>query len=502
LLFQPAEESPASGAPEIISAGGLKDVAAAFGLHCAPHLPAGVAGVRPGQAAAAADRVEVTLTGPGGHTARPHLSVDLVHALGRVIVNVPSLLYRRTDPRAGISLVWGTARAGDAYNAIPVEGDLSGNVHSLDREAWQEAPKLITSLIQEVASATGARAEVRYLRGVPPVVNDLAAAQAIAAAARAALGPDQVVDDRVSLAGNGFAYYLEHVPGALVRLGTAGPGVTGELHRGYFDVDERAIEAGIRVLLHTVLAWFADDGRARAYLSPSPERQAARPAPGVGGDPASGQARSEPSSARITVCTSSFTPTPMARSSTSKLPWCRSRSCPSIAVPSLAIAPGTCPRYQEKSSPPMLCGTSAAASGPNAAMVAPVRVRTAPASLTTGGRPRWYSTSATAPVGATSSSTTLVTRPAACAQVARSSTRTVPATRPSVGIVPGSPPAWSSPKTTSRPPRVSVRRLSTAGNSVTTRPSASIRSTLWCGRAGWPPGPRRVTVRLSAAAVS
>ncbi len=264
LLFQPAEESPASGAPEIISAGGLKDVAAAFGLHCAPHLPAGVAGVRPGQAAAAADRVEVTLTGPGGHTARPHLSVDLVHALGRVIVNVPSLLYRRTDPRAGISLVWGTARAGDAYNAIPVEGDLSGNVHILDREAWQEAPKLITSLIQEVASATGARAEVRYLRGVPPVVNDLAAAQAIAAAARAALGPDQVVDDRVSLAGNGFAYYLEHVPGALVRLGTAGPGVTGDLHRGDFDVDERAIEAGVRVLLHTVLAWFADDGRAPA----------------------------------------------------------------------------------------------------------------------------------------------------------------------------------------------------------------------------------------------
>lgn len=259
LLFQPAEESPTSGAPEMISAGGLKDAVAAFGVHCAPHLPVGVAGVRSGQAAAAADRVEVALTGPGGHTARPHLTVDLVHALGRVIVNVPSLLHRRTDPRAGISLMWGTGQAGHVYNAIPVEGRLSGSVHILNREAWSEAPELVTSLIREVAAATGARAEVRYQRGVPPVVNDRGAAHAATAAAVSALGPDRVVEDQVNLAGNGFGYYLEHVPGALIQLGTAGPGPAVDVHRGDFDVDERAIEAGVRLMLHTVLAWFADD---------------------------------------------------------------------------------------------------------------------------------------------------------------------------------------------------------------------------------------------------
>ena len=77
LLFQPAEEAPPSGAPEIISAGGLKDVG-----RVRPALRPAAAGrgsgVRPGQATAAADRVEVTLTGPGGHTARPHLTADLV----------------------------------------------------------------------------------------------------------------------------------------------------------------------------------------------------------------------------------------------------------------------------------------------------------------------------------------------------------------------------------------------------------------------------------------
>lgn len=257
LLFQPAEESTPSGAPEMISAGGLKDVAAVFGLHCAPQLPAGVVGMRSGPFTAAADTVEVTLTGPGGHTARPHLTVDLVHALSRVIVGVPSLLHRRIDPRAGVSLVWGTAQAGDAYNAIPTKGALSGTVHILNRDAWSRTPELVTTMVKEIATGAGADAEVRYVRGVPPVINDSSATQIMAGAATAALGPGRVVEDQVSLSGNGFACYLEHVPGALARLGT-GP-AAADLHRPDFDVDERVIEAGIRVLLHTVLAWPAAD---------------------------------------------------------------------------------------------------------------------------------------------------------------------------------------------------------------------------------------------------
>jgi amidohydrolase len=94
LLFQPAEEAVPSGAPEVIAAGGLKDVSSIFALHCAPQLPAGLVGVRSGPFTAAADVVEVRLTGRGGHTARPHLTADLVHALGRVVVDVPSLLDR------------------------------------------------------------------------------------------------------------------------------------------------------------------------------------------------------------------------------------------------------------------------------------------------------------------------------------------------------------------------------------------------------------------------
>ena len=256
LLFQPAEEAVPSGAPEVIAAGGLKDVAAIFALHCAPRLPVGLVGVRSGPFTAAADMVEVRLTGPGGHTARPHLTADLVHALGRVIVDVPSLLDRRIDPRAGVSMVFGVVRAGEAANAIPIEGYAKATVRVLNREAWREAPSLITQLIKDVVAGTGADVEVKYVRGVPPVINDRMATAVVAGAAGAALGPDRVVEAEISMGGEDFACYLEQVPGAMIRLGSGVPGsaVKLDIHQSTFDVDERAIGHGVRVMVHTALA--------------------------------------------------------------------------------------------------------------------------------------------------------------------------------------------------------------------------------------------------------
>jgi amidohydrolase len=256
LIFQPAEEATPAGAPEVITAGGLKDVSAIFALHCAPHLPVGLVGVRSGPFTAAADRVEVRLNGRGGHTARPHLTADLVHALGRVIVDVPALLDRRIDPRAGVSMVWGAVRSGEAANTIPAEGFVRGTVRILNREAWREAPDLITKLIHSAVAGTGADVDVRYTRGVPPVVNDRLATAVIAGAAGAALGADRVIEAEISMGGEDFAFYLDHVPGAMIRLGVGIPGsdVKFDIHQSAFDVDERAIGYGVRVMVHTALA--------------------------------------------------------------------------------------------------------------------------------------------------------------------------------------------------------------------------------------------------------
>ena len=270
-VFQPAEETLPGGASEVVASGVLDGASRAFALHCDPSVPAGKIGLRTGAITAACDRLDVTLTGPGGHTARPQLTVDLVDALGRLITDLPALLSRQVDPRSGMSLVWGAVNAGIAANAIPQRGHLRGTVRVLDRDAWKDAEDLLRSLVERVAATTGAEVDVDYVRGVPPVVNDPRAVALLRAAALETVGSDHVVLSPQSMGGEDFGWFADVMPIALARLGTHGGGPPLDLHRGTFDVDERAIGVGVRLMARTALhALEADAAPART----------GRPAPG------------------------------------------------------------------------------------------------------------------------------------------------------------------------------------------------------------------------------
>lgn len=249
LVFQPAEEAM-WGARAAIEAGALDGVAQAVALHADPRLEVGKVGLRAGAITGAADFVLVRLHGPGGHTARPHLTADLVHALGVVATEAPALLARRVDPRAGLRLVWGRVNAGSAANAIPAAGELAGTLRCLDTGTWDAAPDLLTGIVEALAAQHGVRAEVEVTRGVPPCVNDAVVVDALGAAVVAELGPDAVVATEQSLGGEDFAWFTRAVPGALARLGTRTAGAPEtDLHQSFFDVDEAAIGVGIRALV-------------------------------------------------------------------------------------------------------------------------------------------------------------------------------------------------------------------------------------------------------------
>ncbi len=263
LVFQPAEEL-GSGALDVISAGGMDGVGRIFALHCDPRLDAGKLGVRTGAITAACDKIKVRVSGPGGHTARPHLTADLVFALAKIVTELPAALSRRVDPRSSLSLVWGRVSAGKAPNAIPDEGVAEGTIRTLDEEAWRRAPEILRGLIDSVAASYGIRAELEYTRNVPPTVNDKVSADMLTVAGTGVLGLDGVVNTPQSLGGEDFAWLLEKVPGALARLGTRVPGLetSFDLHQPSFDVDERAIAVGIRVMSATSLTALWDDPRA------------------------------------------------------------------------------------------------------------------------------------------------------------------------------------------------------------------------------------------------
>jgi amidohydrolase len=255
LLFQPAEEVMPGGALSLIELGALDDVERIFGLHCDPSLDVGRIGLREGPITGAADHLEVTLTGSGGHTSRPHLTEDLTYALGKVVTELPSIVSRRLDPRAGVSVVWGLVRAGSAHNVIPATGRIGGTVRMLDAVAWSEAEKLVPLVVEQIVAPYGVHAQVDYQRGVPPVVNDVESIVRLGHAVEQVLGVAGHVPTQQSLGGEDFGWYLDRVPGAMGRLGTRTPGgPTYDLHQGNLRVDERAVAIGARVLACAALA--------------------------------------------------------------------------------------------------------------------------------------------------------------------------------------------------------------------------------------------------------
>jgi amidohydrolase len=260
LIFQPAEEVP-GGALDVLAAGGIAGVDRIFAVHCDPRLDVGKVGIRTGPITAACDKITVRVTGPGGHTARPHLTADLVYALGKIVTELPAALTRRVDPRSSLSLVWGRISAGTAANAIPDDGVVEGTVRCLDDEAWQAAPDLLKALIDSVAGAYGVLADLSYQRNVPPTVNEAVSAAMFSTAAQRVLGADAVTSTPQSLGGEDFAWYLESIPGALARLGVRTPGSPSlDIHQATFDVDERAIGTGIKLLAQTSLTALRDAG--------------------------------------------------------------------------------------------------------------------------------------------------------------------------------------------------------------------------------------------------
>ena len=164
--------------------------------------------------------------------------------------DLPALLSGRTDPRAGLSVVWGQVHAGSVANAIPQAGFAEGTIRCLDVDVWHTAHLVVPDLVRAIAEPYGVEVEVEAVKSVPPCVNDAGAVDRMRAAVVAVLGPQAVASTEQSLGGEDFAWILNEVPGALARLGVRRPGhdIAPDLHQGVFDIDESAILVGLETL--------------------------------------------------------------------------------------------------------------------------------------------------------------------------------------------------------------------------------------------------------------
>ncbi|WP_379144760.1 amidohydrolase [Paenibacillus sp. sgz500992] len=235
VLFQPAEET-GHGAEGVLASGGLKDVAAIFGLHNSPDLPTGSFGTRSGALTAGVDRFEITVKGVGAHAATPEKGVDSIVTAAQIVTMLQTVVSRQNNTLEPIVLSVTRINGGFTWNVLPEKVELEGTVRTYNEEIRRQIPIQMTRIIEGIAAGAGAEAQLHWYPGPPATINHGDWADFTKEVALEA-GYD-VHDIPPQMGGEDFSYYLQQIPGAFVNIGT-GPAYA--LHHPRFDVDEAAI---------------------------------------------------------------------------------------------------------------------------------------------------------------------------------------------------------------------------------------------------------------------
>lgn len=246
FLFQPAEET-AQGARWMIEDGVMADVGAVLGVHAYPSIPGGVIGIRYGALTAAADDLEIVISGESGHGARPHEAVDAIWIASQVITTLQQAISRTQNSLRPVVLTIGQILGGRAPNVIADQVKLLGTVRSLHPETRAALPEWIENIIGHVCQTYGATYTLHYRRGVPSVFNDTELTQLVHGCAEEVWGSDRILlIDEPSLGAEDFSLYLDYAPGTMFRLGVGFPDQPNHpLHHPQFKVNEAAIVTGV-----------------------------------------------------------------------------------------------------------------------------------------------------------------------------------------------------------------------------------------------------------------
>ncbi len=263
VLFQPSEEKTPSGAPAMIADGALDGLDAIYAVHMDPSLAVGRFGFRVGALTAATCPFLVTVQSErSGHSARPHEAVDTVWVATQIANELYQLPGRVTDARKAAVLTICRFQAGDALNVIPARVEFGGTLRSVDNETLAYLREKIRRVAGALGAVYKADVDVHFDTALPAVVNTRDEVEGAKATARSLFGDEAAVDIPLpSMGGEDFAYYLQKVPGAMVRVGSAsGPETRYPLHHARFDLDESALP----LAAHLMAAVCLDDLARRA----------------------------------------------------------------------------------------------------------------------------------------------------------------------------------------------------------------------------------------------
>ena len=256
FLFQPAEEIAPGGAVVMIEGGAIEGVDHILGGHILPSLSPQKIGIRYGSMAAAVERIDICLKGPGGHTSRPIESVDLIWAQSHLVISLEESIKHHLGQYERVVLAFGQVQGGHTCNVLPDEINLQGTLRFLNADLKDKLHQIIDDTIQSVEKLTDAKIEWDIPHSSPGLTNDSACTDIVIEAAKSALGEEYVeIMKDSSMGGEDFAYYLEKIPGAYFRIG-CNDGKTRDIHTNDFNLDEQCMATAIKVFAASVSQYF------------------------------------------------------------------------------------------------------------------------------------------------------------------------------------------------------------------------------------------------------
>lgn len=253
LIFQPAEETPESGAQAMIAAGAADGIDVAITLHNKPELAAGEIALTRGASTASSDEFDVVIHGKSTHAARPHMGTDPIIAAASLVTQLQTIVSRELDPANSAVLTIGHIHGGTTHNIISDSCLIQGTIRAKSPQARAHMEDAFRRICAGVALSLNTRIEINYQRGVPPLMNDDALIDALEPILSHQFGKPVVAKPSSSFGAEDFSLFTERVPGCQIHIGSGAPGRDDHLHNSDYQPDERSIHAGTQALARIVV---------------------------------------------------------------------------------------------------------------------------------------------------------------------------------------------------------------------------------------------------------
>jgi amidohydrolase len=261
FIFEPGEETLPGGAEGLVAAGVMAGVDRVIGLHLWAPYPRGTVIVRPGRLLAACDVFEIVVQGKGGHIGIPQKAIDPIAIGAEIVEALQHVVAREVDPLEPAIVGVTGFHGGGAVGVIPETVEISGGTNCFSPQVQDLLEQRIGEVAHGICQAHRATCRYTYTRGYRAVVNDESITARVARVARRVFGEDAVSEGEPLMVGEDYSAFAQHAPSCFVLLGAgySDPQIVPEHHHPRFDIDEEALQDGVRLFAHAALELLLDE---------------------------------------------------------------------------------------------------------------------------------------------------------------------------------------------------------------------------------------------------